>query len=104
MKITKKEHKSLLAQLFIVKTGNFIEGREAVRQKEFSLDKLKNAGSAYSKLIESVDEAKEKYIDGEIEFAPGEVAILKDLFDEKKDWSVGDATFVLELKDIFDGK
>jgi hypothetical protein len=98
MKITKKEHKAILSSLF------FEEVQGQFRPKNFSIDKLAEAGSANKKIRESVTEDKKKFIDAEIEFTPDETAILSDLFKAKKEWTVIDAEFVLELKDIFEGK
>jgi len=98
MKITKKEHKSILQKCFLEET------QTGVRQKNFTLDKLENAASAYKKLVDSVE--KEKFIDGEIEFTPAEVAILKEVFDEKgKTGFIPDIGMeVIELKNLFEGK
>ena len=104
MKITKVEHKGLLNLLFIEESSFLVGGEPRIQQKSFPLNKLADAGSAYKKIIDTADHKTGKFKEDQIEFTPSEIAILKELFDAKTDWKVGDAEFVLELKDIFDGK
>jgi hypothetical protein len=106
MKITKGTHKSLLFSLFYQLGTNPYTGQSAMMPKEFVLEKLADAGGAKKKImpkIEQVNETQQRmsFEDSEVEFVPGEVVILKELFDGKKNWSVDDAEIVKELKDIF---
>lgn len=98
MKIKKKEHKSILQKCFLEET------QTGIRQKSFPLDKLESAVSAYKKLVDSTKD--KEFVDGEIEFTPAEVAILKEVFDKKGKTgfvpSVGREVF--ELKNLFEGK
>lgn len=124
MKIFKGEHKFLLHELFY----EFPKESIAV-PKEFPLEKLFDASGAKKKLMPLVRSATEEEIknhlqgkpipsdsemellknnlktsifeEKEIEFEPGEIVILKELFDSKKNWSIERADMVKELKDIF---
>lgn len=102
MKVKKATHKVILSRLYVQENGQSVN---------FSVDKLADAGSSLKKINEGaktidVGEGKQavQYKDGDIEFTPAEVAILKPLFDEKKEWAAVDAQAVLEIKALFEGK
>lgn len=64
------------------------------------------ASGAYKKIIDGVDKGTGQFSNKTIEFTPGEVAILKELFDAqgKIGFAIGDGEAALEVQDIFDGK
>jgi hypothetical protein len=105
MKILKGTHKALLFNLFYEKGRNPYTGQEGMVPKEFPLEKLMDAGSAKKKILPVVEQVNDQqrllFNDGEIEFIPAEIAIIKELFDAKRTWAADDAEIVQELKDIF---
>lgn len=102
MKIYKKEHKSILNTLFF----HPIVPGQPVKQKNFPLDQLGAAGSAFTKIRDGADEKTGVFNQEEISFDLNEILVLKRLFDEasQEGFGAADAQFVLELKDKFDGK
>jgi hypothetical protein len=100
MKVKTAQQKVILSQLFRQADGQPVS---------FSVDKLADAGSALKKINESSEPVKDQpgtilFKDGDIDFTPAEVTILKTLFDEKKEWLAVEADVVLEIKALFDGK
>ena len=76
---------------------------------------MQDAASAYKKILEGSQDTPRKiddtntvifteYSDKEIEFAPAEVALLKQLFDEQEKWDIQSAEAVSELQELFKGK
>lgn len=129
MKIFKGDHRAILLDLFYYpnpKAG--MPGQSALLVKEYPLDQLFDASSAMKKLRPLVRPSTEAEIlnylkgkqvtpeemenykkdlkttvfeDKEVEFTPSEIVILKELFDNKKNWSPEKADIIKELKDIF---
>ena len=88
-------------------TEQIVDGQPLVIPKQFAIDKLFDASSVAKKLREgSYDkDGRTWFVDGEQEFTPAEVTILKELFDGNSDkWTILEADTVQELKELFDGK
>ena len=106
MRITKKEHKTVLSSLFYEVIGKNESGLPTFQAKRFPITKLFDAASAAKKLAEGSEEKNGRifYKDGGIELTPGEIAILKELFEANKNWDITVADSVRELQELFVGK
>lgn len=108
MKLIKGTHKAVLSSLFYEKTGqNTSNGLPIFQPKQIPFDKLMDASSAAKKINEGSEltGVKITYPDGEIEFTPAEVTVVKELFDANKDkWDVTVADSIKELIELFEGK
>lgn len=107
MKIFKGVHKSILYYLFYEEKNNPMTGQPGLMPKEFPLvDELIAAGNAKLKIapkVENIDNGRVKitFEEGEVEFTPSEIVILKKLFDSKKKWSVDQFKEIEELNLLF---
>jgi len=107
MKIEKATHKLTLFNLFYQPNPNaaIIPGVSPFIGKKFVLERLADAGSAKRKLISKYEEKEGKrfpvFQDGEVTFDPGEIVVLKDLFDAEKEWDSDLDLVVAELHNIF---
>ncbi len=99
MKITAAGQKEVLLSLFYGEKQT-MKGIQML-PREFPLEELMPASSAKRKLMPIIQDKKAFWEEGEIEFVPAEVVVLKKIFDEKKSWNVDAATIIQELKDIF---
>ncbi len=91
MKITKKEHKSLLASC-LFQNGVAKEAPDAMRSDIKSL---------FEK-IARIQDGQVVCFDGEVELTPGEIVAAKMFYDQKKDWPWNVSEELMqELKDIF---
>ncbi|MCP3681691.1 MAG: hypothetical protein GY861_03280 [bacterium] len=109
MKISKPSHKGILQGCFLTAPSLNRNQQIFVSQKSFPLEKLGDAGTAYKKLLSDADKKTNKFSEKQIEFTPGEVVILKEVFDEKSKrtehgFTPTSAESVLEIKDLFEGK
>lgn len=107
MKISSPQQKRIIWETFYEKTGQTGQNGVPIAQpKSFQLEKLQDAGSAKKKISDTIDQKTGIFNDKEIEFTPGEIAIIKDLFDaqSKIGFMADDAEAVLALKNTFDGK
>lgn len=102
MKIIKKEHKALLFEGFFKLVGTPQGDRPQPKTYEF--DKLAEVTTSYKKLKDSI--VDNKFTDGEIEFTTAEATVLKNNFDEelKRLATPENGIFLIELKNVFDGK
>lgn len=105
MKIKKSTHKKFLFTLFFERTNGALD---LARQKNFALDKLMDASSAFKKLKEASKETKDKdgnvngfsWDEKDLEFSGEESKVLKDLLDGLQEASLSEAEVVEELKDL----
>jgi len=112
MKLVKADHKRVLNDLFFIPAGKQPDGRTTYDARTFPIEKLADASSAAKKLLKGsttiLNDKGEptglQFGTSSIEFSPDEAAILKELFDGKKEWNVADADIVLALRAIFAGK
>ena len=68
-----------------------------------------DASGAYKKLLDGIDKKTGKFSDKEIKFTPGEIVVLKQVFDSrakdaKNGFAVGIGESALEVKALFEGK
>ena len=99
MKINKSQHKKFLYTLFFLKVNGQVD---LSKQKNFPLDILIEASTAFKKLKEDAKASKSalKWEDGDIEFTKEESEVLKSLVESVKEATVSDAETIQELKKI----
>ena len=99
MKVSDSSQKLILFELFQTEQG----------PRQFTLDKLFDAASAAKKLaLPVLDEEGNltdtvRFTPDMVEFTPAEVTILKNLFDERKEWDIARADPVQGLRALFSG-
>lgn len=103
MKITTGAQKSILCELFF--QPNPHQSQQDPRpftSIDLPIEEYFDGYSAKKKVMFKIVDEKAVFEDGEVEFTPGEIVLLKRLWDEKKKWSLDlNAEIVGELKNIF---
>src|SRR3972149_4988480 len=110
MKIEKATHKAVLSRLFFDISTND-KGLPVAQPKQFTFVTLQDAASAYKKIMEGSKNTPQErndtntvimteYSDKEIEFSLADVALLKQLVDEKVKWAIESAEAVGELQEL----
>ena len=100
-KLDSQEKKQFLVSLFY--DFNRVQGNATA--KEFPLEKLLNAASVMSKLVSKEEKVeggvRREFDDTEVTLTLSEVAFLKDLFDQKKNFTIDESRMALFFKEYF---